>query len=49
VGSVLHLSDDERYRSLNDCVCVGEVRARDEGGSLLVMDVAELIWEPVAE
>jgi hypothetical protein len=49
VGSVLHLSDDERYRSLNDCVCVGEVRARDKGASLLVRDVAELVREPVAE
>ena len=29
VGSVLHLSDNDRYRRLNDvvCVCVGEVRA----------------------
>src|SRR6476661_3951093 len=32
VGSVLHLSDNERYRHLNDvlCVCVGEVRAPQE-------------------
>jgi hypothetical protein len=30
VGSVVHLSDGEAYRRLNDvvCVCVGEVRAR---------------------
>ena len=30
VGSVFHLSDSDRYRRLNDvvCVCVGEVRAR---------------------
>src|SRR4051794_10282155 len=29
VGSVLHLSDNDRYRRLNDvvCVCAGEVRA----------------------
>ena len=29
VGCVFHLSDSERYRRLNDvvCVCVGEVRA----------------------
>jgi len=54
VGSVLHLSDDDRYRRLNDtvCVCVGEVRA--PGGSAqespdLVIDVAELVWEPVAD
>ena len=53
VGSVLHLSDDPRYRRLNDavCVCVGEVRSsadmRDSGPEL-VLDVAELIWEPIA-
>ena len=54
VGSVLHLSDDERYRRLNDvvCACVGEVRAsRDPTGASpdLVIDVAELVWEPIAE
>jgi hypothetical protein len=53
VGSVLHLSDCERYRHLNDvtCVCVGEVRApADPGlGPELVIDVAELIWEPLAD
>lgn len=53
VGSVLHLSDDPRYRRLNDvvCVCVGEVRASADPGrrsSDLVIDVAELIWEPIA-
>ena len=52
VGSVFHLSDSDRR--LNDavCVCVGEVRApsdpnREDAG--LVIDVAELIWEPVAD
>jgi hypothetical protein len=54
VGSVLHLSDNERYRRLNDvvCVCVGEVRAPvdpNQGSSNLVLDVAELVWEPIAE
>jgi hypothetical protein len=53
VGSVLHLSDSDRYRRLNDvvCVCVGEVRTPadpDQPSSDLVMDVAELIWEPIA-
>ena len=52
VGSVLHLSEHSRYRRLNDavCVCVGEVRARpdaDEASPELVLEVAELIWEPV--
>ena len=53
VGSVLHWSDSEHYRRLNDvvCVCVGEVRAPADPAQLepdLVLDVAELIWEPIA-
>jgi hypothetical protein len=53
VGSVLHVSDSDRYRRLNDvvCVCVGEVRAstQPDGGPDLVIDVAELVWEPIAD
>ncbi|RYP88695.1 hypothetical protein EKO23_02095 [Nocardioides guangzhouensis] len=54
VGSVLHLCDDTRYRRLNDvvCVCVGEVRSPadpERRSPDLVMDVAELVWEPIAE
>jgi hypothetical protein len=54
VGSVLHLSDSELYARLNDvvCLCAGEVRAADDSGRGspdLVMDVAELIWEPMAD
>jgi hypothetical protein len=54
VGSVLHLSDTDPYRRLNDvvCVCVGEVRRRpppEDDESDLVLDVAELIWEPIAD
>jgi hypothetical protein len=54
VGSVSHLSDSDRYRRLNDvvCVCVGEVRAPHDpeaASSDLVIDVAELVWEPIAE
>jgi hypothetical protein len=54
VGSVFHLADREPYRRLNDavCVCTGEVRApADPGqpGPVLVIDVAELIWEPIAD
>jgi hypothetical protein len=54
VGSVLHLSDDDRYRRLNDvvCVCVGEVRTPtdpDRDDTDLVIDVAELVWEPIAD
>jgi len=53
VGAVFHLSDAEQYRRLNDavCVCVGEVRApgNGEGETELVLDVAELVWEPIAD
>ena len=54
VGSVFHLSDSDRYRRLNDvvCVCVGEVRAPadpNQDSPDLVIDVAELIWEPIAQ
>ena len=54
VGAIFHLSEAEEYRRLNDtvCVCVGEVRAPDDPESEeteLVLDVAELIWEPIAE
>ncbi len=53
VGAILHSSDAEAYRRLNDtvCVCVGEVRAHatDQGEPDLVLDVAELIWEPIAD
>jgi Protein of unknown function (DUF3237) len=48
VGSITHLSDDERYRWLNDVVCAltGEVRPREHGeGFEVVLDVAELVWE----
>ena len=53
VGAVFHLSDAEHYRRLNDgvCVCVGEVRAPADPDQVepdLVLDVAELIWEPIA-
>ena len=54
VGAAFHLSDAEPYRRLNDvvCVCVGEVRAPADPDQLepdLVVDVAELIWEPIAD
>jgi hypothetical protein len=50
-GAIFHSCDDERYRRLNDVVCVsvGEVRAREDEGAELVADVAELVWGPVAE
>jgi hypothetical protein len=54
VGSVFHSADREPYRRLNDavCVCAGEVRAPSTPGQAepdLVIDVAELIWEPIAD
>jgi hypothetical protein len=50
VGSIAHLSDDDRYRWLNTALCVltGEVRPRREGGFEVVLNVAELVWEPQA-
>jgi hypothetical protein len=52
VGSVTHLSDDARYRWLNDVVCAlaGEVRERPgSAGFDVVVDVIELVWQPLAE
>ncbi len=49
VGSLTHVTDDPRYRRLNDAVCVltGEVRPRPDGGGFdVVVDVAEVVWEP---
>jgi hypothetical protein len=53
VGTLLHVSDHPAYRRLNDavCVCVGEVRSgggSTDAGPELVLDVAELVWEPIA-
>ena len=50
VGSMTHVTDDERYRRLNDVVraLTGEVRPRADGrGYEVVLDVAELVWEPL--
>jgi Protein of unknown function (DUF3237) len=52
VATATHLASEERYRWLNDAVCaiVGEVRPReDAGGMEIVLDVAELVWEPLAD
>jgi hypothetical protein len=44
VGSMTHVTDDERYARLNDVVCAvaGEVRPGE-----VVLQVAELVWEPL--
>ncbi len=54
VGAIFHLADREPYRRLNDAVCVsiGEVRAPSDPAHAepeLVVDVAQLIWEPIAD
>jgi len=51
LGSLLHTTDDPRYRWLNDCVCAveGEVRPRGEGpGFEVVFEVSEMVWEGVS-
>jgi hypothetical protein len=40
-----HLSDDPRYRWLNDVVCMG---TGEVGPDQLFIDVAELVWEPAS-
>ena len=50
VGTLTHLSDDARYCRLNDVVCglAGEVRPRaGSAGFDVVIEVAELVWEPI--
>jgi hypothetical protein len=50
VGAMTHVSDDERYRWLNDIVCAlaGAVEPRADGSGLdVVVDVAQLVWEPL--
>lgn len=51
VASGTHLSEDERYVWLNDTlsVGVGEVRAQAQGPTQLLIEWAELVWEPIAE
>ena len=50
VGSITHVTDDERYTWLNDRVGAveGEVRPRDGGGLDVVFEVSELVWEPIS-
>lgn len=53
VANVTHLSDHEKYRWLNDVVCVGtgQVRPKPKSNPAnptdLVLDVGQLIWEPL--
>lgn len=49
VVAVTHVSDHPRYARMNDCLSVGcgEVRRLSEAETELVIDVSELIWEPM--
>jgi hypothetical protein len=51
LGTIQHVSDDERYRWLNDRVCAveGEVRPRADGSGFdVVLEVSEMVWERVS-
>jgi hypothetical protein len=47
VAAATHVTADERYGWLNDALCAiaGEVR----GGREIVLDVHELVWEPLSD
>jgi hypothetical protein len=50
LGSLVHTTDNARYRWLNDRVCAveGEVRHRADGsGAEVVFEVSEMVWEGV--
>ena len=50
VGFVTHVASDDRFRWLNDAVCAlaGEIHPEDDGTDI-VLDVAELVWEPLPD
>ena len=50
LGSLVHTTDDTRFRWLNDLVCAveGEVRSRTDGSEFeVVLEVSEMVWEGV--
>lgn len=49
LGTITHLSDDARYSRLNQAVCVltGEVRPEAAGHFDVILEVSELVWEPM--
>ena len=51
MASATHLSEDGRYRWLNDSlsVGVGEERSREDGPTELIIEWAELVWEPISD
>jgi hypothetical protein len=51
LSSLVHTTDDPRYRWLNDRVCAveGEVHPRTDGSGFdVVYEVSEMVWEGVA-
>ena len=44
IASVRHVTNDERYAWLNRVLCAG---AADVRADAIVLDVAELVWEPL--
>lgn len=50
VAAGTHISDDPRYRWLNDSLAVaeGEVRSQPDGSVELVLEWCETIWEPIS-
>jgi hypothetical protein len=52
LGTMQHVTDDERYAWLNDRVCAieGEVQPRAEGdGFDVVLNVSLMVWEPIRD
>jgi hypothetical protein len=52
LGTIQHVTDDDRYTWLNDRVCAieGEVRPRAEGdGFDVILRVQLMTWEPITE
>jgi Protein of unknown function (DUF3237) len=51
VTSATHLSENERYRWLNDSlsVGVGEVRSQEYGPTELVIEWSEVVWELISD
>jgi hypothetical protein len=51
VTSATHVSEDERYRWLNDSlsVGVGEVRSQEDGLTELVIEWSEVVWESITD
>jgi len=51
LGTIQHVTDDDRYAWLNDQVCAveGEVRPRAHGfGFDVILDVSLMVWERVS-